>query len=185
MASLTTAASLHAAAVPRVTASEVRTVSMDDVPANRRRGGDIRTLLSPATVGSASGFLGTATLLPGEVITEHWHPYSEEFLFCVEGAITLRLDGEERPLVARSGIMIPLGMRHRLANTGEVTALLVFQLAPLAPRPDLGHVDTELPPGGYSPSPATHAAIVAGAAGAAGAGASPAGAEGMNGSGGR
>jgi quercetin dioxygenase-like cupin family protein len=165
MTALTTG--VAAATAPRVAAATIRTVSMDDVPANRRRGGDIRTLLSPATVGATSGFLGTATLLPGEVITEHWHPYSEEFLFCVEGAITLRLDGEERPLTARSGVLIPLGMRHRLANTGEVTAFLVFQLAPLAPRPDLGHVDTELPPGESSPSPATHAthaAVVAGTA---------------------
>ena len=63
----------------------IRTVSIDDVPANRRRGGDIRTILSPATVGATSGFLGTLRLEPGEVVTEHWHPYSEEFLFCVRG----------------------------------------------------------------------------------------------------
>lgn len=125
-------------------ASAVRTVSIDDVPANSRRGGDIRTILSPGTVGSTSGFLGTVTLLPGEVITEHWHPYSEEFLFCVEGEFTVRLDGEHRPLVARSGILIPLGMRHRLSNDGPGTAFGVFQLGPLAPRPDLGHVDTEV-----------------------------------------
>jgi quercetin dioxygenase-like cupin family protein len=166
-----------ALAVPRVAASAVRTVSMDDVPVNRRRGGDIRILLSPATVGATAGFLGTATLLPGEVITEHWHPYSEEFLFCVEGAITLRVDGEERQLATRSGMLIPLGMRHRVANTGEVPAFLVFQLAPLAPRPELGHVDTEFPPGGLSPSPAIHGAVVTGTATPA---ASTAGADGMN-----
>lgn len=124
-------------------ASAIRTVSIDDVPANRRRGGDIRTILSPATVGATSGFLGTLRLAPAEVVTEHWHPYSEEFLFCVEGAITLRLDGQERPLRANEGVLIPIGVRHRLMNDSDAPAFLVFQLGPLAPTPQLGHVDTE------------------------------------------
>lgn len=125
----------------------VVTVSRDDVPANRRRGGDVRTVLSPATTGATSGFLGTATLEPGEVITEHWHPYSEEFLYCVRGEVTLRLSGEHRTLRAEQGVLIPIGVRHRLANESDRTATLVFQLSPLAPRPALGHVDTEPPPG--------------------------------------
>jgi putative monooxygenase len=122
-------------------------ISIHDVPANTRRGGDIRTLLSPATVGSTSGFLGTLTMQPGEVVTEHWHPYSEEFLYCVSGDITARLDGRETALPAEHGVLIPIGMRHRLVNTGNGPAFLVFHLSPLAPRPDLGHVDTEIPAG--------------------------------------
>ncbi|WP_322747966.1 MULTISPECIES: cupin domain-containing protein [unclassified Frankia] len=118
-------------------------VSIHDVPANRRRGGDIRTLLSPATVGAKSGFLGTLTLAPGEIVTEHWHPYSEEFLYCVSGSVTARLDGEHTTLPAEHGLLIPIGMRHRIVNEGGETAFLVFHLSPLAPRPDLGHVDTE------------------------------------------
>jgi putative monooxygenase len=137
---------------PRTAAAAVRLVSDQDVPANRRRGGDIRTLLSPATVGATSGFFGTLTLQPGEVVTEHWHPYSEEFLYCVRGQVTLRLNGEHRTLGANQGVLIPIGMRHRLRNDGPGAAFCVFQLAPLAPRPDLGHVDTEpLPTGPLSP----------------------------------
>ncbi|HEX8345806.1 MAG TPA: cupin domain-containing protein [Actinoplanes sp.] len=135
------------------TESAVRTVSLSDVPANRRRGGDIRTLLSPATVGATSGFLGTLTLRAGEVVTEHWHPYSEEFLFCVRGTIRLRLDGEERDLRAEQGVLIPIGVRHRLMHHGGEDAFLVFQLSPLAPKPHLGHVDTEPLPGRARPEP--------------------------------
>jgi len=118
-------------------------VSRHDVPANRRRGGDIRTLLSPATVGAEAGFLGTLTLEPGEVVTEHWHPYSEEFLYCVRGAITLLVDGEKRQLHADEAVHLPVGVRHRLVNDGPEPAFFVFCLGPLAPRPELGHVDTE------------------------------------------
>lgn len=121
-------------------------VAEQDVPANRRRGGDVRTVLSPATVGATSGFTGTVTLQPGEVVTEHYHPYSEEFLFLVRGRLVIRLDGVESGLAAGTGAFVPIGVRHRLHNPGAEAAYAVFHLSPLAPRPDLGHVDTETLP---------------------------------------
>ena len=45
-----------------------RPIAARDVPADRRRGGELRVLLGPRTVGSTSGFLGVATLGPGERI---------------------------------------------------------------------------------------------------------------------
>jgi putative monooxygenase len=126
-------------------ASDARIVGRADVPPNRRRGGDIRTVLSPATTAATTGFMGTLTMEPGEVVTEHWHPYSEEFLFCVRGTITVRLNGESRTLRADEGVHIPIGVRHRLINESGDTAFAVFSLSPLAPRPELGHVDTEQP----------------------------------------
>ena len=41
--------------------------------------------------------------------------------------------------------MVPVDMRHRFRNVGTTEARLVFHLGPLAPRPELGHVDTEEP----------------------------------------
>jgi len=117
-----------------------------DVPANRRRGGDVRTVLSPATVGSTSGFVGTVTVPPGEVVTEHYHPYSEEFLVVTAGRLTVRLDDVDQVAEAGSGVFIPIGVRHRLHNAGTEPAHAVFSLSPLAPRPELGHVDTEEQP---------------------------------------
>ena len=123
------------------------TVSRADTVPNRRRGGDIRVLLSPASVGATAGFLGTLTLQPGEVVTEHWHPYSEEYLYCATGEVVATLDGEQRRLPAESAVHIPIGVRHRIVNEGPGPASLVFFCGPLAPRPELGHVDTEPPPG--------------------------------------
>ncbi|WP_416332575.1 hypothetical protein [Amycolatopsis echigonensis] len=37
---------------------------------------------------------------------------------------------------------------HRLVNTGDDAAFLVFHLGPLAPRPELGHVGLEGPVAG-------------------------------------
>ena len=113
------------------------------MPADTRRGGDVRTLLSPKTAGSTSGFLGVATIAPGERISEHYHPYSEEFIFVVSGELDAQLDGKSHRLGAREALLIPINVRHRLVNDGEEEAFIVFHLGPLAPRPDAGHVDTE------------------------------------------
>lgn len=118
-------------------------IGLDDVPANRRRGGDLRTLLSPGTVGSTSGFLGVALLQPGERVVEHYHPYSEEFLYVIAGAVAVDLSGQPHELTADHGLLIPREIRHRVRNVGDVEARIVFHLCPLAPRPELGHVDTE------------------------------------------
>ena len=118
-------------------------VSSTAIPADRRRGGEIRVVLGPRTAGSTSGFMGTATLAPGERIAEHLHPYSEEFLFVTAGAIVAELDGVPHSVSTGEGLLVPPHVRHRLVNAGGENALVVFHLGPLAPRPELGHVDTE------------------------------------------
>lgn len=131
----------------------VRCVSAADVAHNRRRGGDIRVLLSPKTVAATSGFMGQLTLEPGEFVSEHYHPYSEEFVYTVRGSLAMRVDGTPVLLGPGDALMVPIGVRHRLENVGDETALVVFHLSPLAPRPELGHVDTEPLPRAAEPQP--------------------------------
>jgi len=118
-------------------------VHVGDAVPNRRRGGDIRVTLSPKTAGSTSGFGGVLYLAAGEFVTEHYHPYSEEFLHVVAGRLEMTLDGEPMELGPGDSLMVPIGVRHRLVNIGAERAHVVFHLSPLAPRPELGHVDTE------------------------------------------
>jgi putative monooxygenase len=118
-------------------------VDLSEVEPNTRRGGDLRAMLTPATVGSTSGFMGVALIKPGDRIAEHYHPYSEEFVYVVCGHLEVDLDGEAQALQPEQGLMIPVGMRHRFRNVGNVEARMVFHLGPLAPTPPLGHVDTE------------------------------------------
>lgn len=120
-----------------------RIVAVDDIAPNRRRGGDLRAMLTPSTVGSTSGFMGLAIVQPGDRIAEHYHPYSEEFVYVVDGTFEVDLDGEPHPLLTDHGLLIPRNVRHRFRNVGEGEARIVFHLGPLAPRPELGHVDTE------------------------------------------
>ncbi|WP_016905306.1 cupin domain-containing protein [Streptomyces xiaopingdaonensis] len=118
-------------------------VGIDDVAANHRRGGETRAVLTPTTTGATSGFMGVARLAEGECIAEHYHPYSEEFLLLIEGELTVDIDGSPVVLAAGQGMCIPKHVRHRLRNTGAARAFAVFHLAPLAPTPPEGHVDTE------------------------------------------
>jgi putative monooxygenase len=136
-----------------VTSHRSLKVAADEVAANRRRGGDLRVTLSPKTVGSKSGFGGVLRLTPGEFVTEHYHPYSEEFLHVISGELEVALDGEPVPLVAGDSLLVPIGVRHRLVNVGAGEAHAVFHLSPLAPRPELGHVDTEGLPNAAAPHP--------------------------------
>ncbi len=135
--------------------TEFPILAADDVSPDTRRGGDIRTLLSPRSVGSTSGFTGVATIGPGERIAEHYHPYSEEFLYVVSGELRVELDDTPHAVRGGAGVMIPPNVRHRFVNSGKTDAFLVFHLGPLAPRPDLGHVDTESDggPGTVTPAP--------------------------------
>jgi putative monooxygenase len=135
--------------VPETTQQTAATVVAESaVAANRKRGGDIRVVLSPRTVESTSGFMGTLTLKPDEYVSEHYHPYSEEFIFVVRGRLTARIaGGEPFPVAAGEGFMVPEQARHRVWNEGDEDVYAIFHLSPLAPRPDLGHVDTEPLPG--------------------------------------
>ncbi|MFD0691998.1 cupin domain-containing protein [Actinomadura fibrosa] len=129
-------------------------VAIDDVAVNRRRGGEIRVLLSPKTAGATSGFFGVLTLGAGEFVAEHYHPYSEEFVYVSEGELLVLLDGsQEIVLRTGEGLMVPIGMRHRVTNRAGTRAVAVFHLSPLAPRPELGHVDTEQVPAAVEPHP--------------------------------
>jgi len=128
-----------------VTTAITRTVKVaaDEVEANTKRGGDIRVTLSPKTVACTSGFGGVMTLDPADYITEHYHPFSEEFLHVISGTLEMTLDGERIELGAGDSLLVPIGVRHRLLNIGDATDTCAFHLSPLAPRPELGHVDTE------------------------------------------
>ena len=125
-------------------------VCADDVPGDSRHGAAIKALLGPKSVGATSGFMGVATLRPGEVIREHYHPYSEEFLFVARGRLVAKVDGVDKEIGAGDALFIPINVKHRFSNEsgdGE-DAFIVFALSPLAPDPTLGHVSTEPAPEG-------------------------------------
>lgn len=125
------------------TGASAARVALAKVEPSRRQGGSTRALLTPASVGATSGFMGHLELAPGEVVTEHYHPFSDKFLYVIEGSAVVRINGEAVPLESDEALLITRGQRNRIENSGAGVLRAVFHVAPLAPRPDLGHVDTE------------------------------------------
>ena len=121
--------------------------SADEAPADTRRGGDVRTLLSPKTVGSTSGLHGRGhdrAGRPDRASTTTRTPRSSST--CVRGHAHRRARRRAARRCRRGeGLFIPINVRTACATTGDEEALIVFHLGPLAPRPELGHVDTEEP----------------------------------------
>ncbi|WP_051854745.1 cupin domain-containing protein [Streptomyces sp. NRRL B-1347] len=132
-------------------------VATRDVPPSRRQGAEVRILLTPGRAPGAEGFSGTMLLAPGECLSEHYHPYSDEFLYAVSGRIRVRVDGEPIGLEPGDALLIRRGQRHRMDNAGDEEAFLVFHICPLAPSPELGHVDTEPVPEPAAPPPSVAA----------------------------
>lgn len=128
-------------------------VAGDDVEAIRRIGGEVRILLSPRTVDSTAGFMATVSLQPQEFVAEQYNPYSDKFIYLISGSVTVRVDGEEVKLARNEAVMVRRGQRHRIENNAVGPAFLVFHLCPLAPRPELGHVDVEDLPNPEAPGP--------------------------------
>jgi putative monooxygenase len=128
-------------------------VAGDDVVVVRRLGGEVRILLSPNTVDATDGFMGTITLGPGEYLAEHYNPYSDKFCYVVRGSVAVRIDGTETTLDSDEALMVRRGQRHRFENRTTEPALIVFHICPLAPRPELGHVETEELPNPEAPPP--------------------------------
>jgi putative monooxygenase len=87
--------------------------------------------------------MGHLELAPGEFVTEHYHPFSDKFLYVIEGSAVVRVNGEAVPLESDEALLITRGQRNRIENPGTCAMKAVFHVAPLAPRPELGHVDTE------------------------------------------
>lgn len=108
-----------------------------------RAGGQTRVLISPANAAATDAFLVDFRLPPGDRMTEHYHPYTDEHLTVVRGELTAILDGTATSCREGESLFIRRGCRHAFENRTHCEAWVIAALAPLAPDPTLGHVETE------------------------------------------
>lgn len=118
-------------------------VAIDEITPLPDRGGSLRIVLSPRNGGAEAGLMVVAEVEPGEWIREHYHPYSEEMVLIETGRMELTVDEEKHVVEAGNAFAIPRGARHRMTNIGKQPLRAVLAMGPLAPEPELGHVDTE------------------------------------------
>jgi putative monooxygenase len=137
--------------------SNSRKVAMADVSPSTRMGGKDWALLTPGSVGSTSGFLGTMSFAPGEFVTLHLHAYSDEAIYVTRGTLDVQIDGVNHSVGENEAVFVPRGAHHRFENNGDSEVFAVYHIGPLAPSPHLGHQDLE-----PVPSPADRPPAVGG-----------------------
>ncbi len=93
-------------------------------------GSQIRELAHPSWTAARNQSLAEATVPAGETTVAHHHPRSEELYFFTHGADTMRLGGQEGPVVAGDCIVIPPGVEHQLHNPGPEPLRLLCCCAP-------------------------------------------------------
>ncbi|MGP4046387.1 cupin domain-containing protein [Streptomyces sp. 2A115] len=120
-----------------------RVVDMADVVSSARLGGSDWALLTPKSVGATSGFMGVMALEPGEYVSKHAHPFSDEFICVTEGVLEVEVEGVEHRVSPGEAVFIERGEAHRFRNDGDARMFAVYHISPLAPSPDQGHVDLE------------------------------------------
>ncbi|GAA4321183.1 cupin domain-containing protein [Actinomadura luteofluorescens] len=122
-------------------ALEAVKVGAREVEPNHRLGGSIRMLLSPGTARTTAGLMALLELQPGERVSEHYHPYTDEHVYVSDGRLVLAVNGVEQVVDAREAVLIRRGARHGYENRSDRPATAVLFLGPLAPSPDMGHVE--------------------------------------------
>lgn len=87
--------------------------------------GEITWLDSAELTGSETLTVGIVTIHPGMSNPEHYHPNCDETLLLLEGELVHTIGDESFTLGPGDLIHIPIGVRHRAKNTGDVPAKMV------------------------------------------------------------
>jgi len=93
-------------------------------------GSEIRPLIDRTTSPINQCSLAEEVLPPGASVTPHHHEVIEEIYYVVEGDGVMRIDDEEREVVAGDAIYIPRFARHTLTNTGNGPMKILLACGP-------------------------------------------------------
>ena len=68
------------------------------------------------------------TVLPGKRLSYQRHARREEHWLIVHGAGRVTLEGEEAEVVSGTAVDVPVGVAHRIANTGTTEPLVFIEV---------------------------------------------------------
>ncbi|MCA1177295.1 MULTISPECIES: cupin domain-containing protein [unclassified Pantoea] len=76
---------------------------------------------------------------PGTRETRHFHSFSRQFFFVLQGVLTMELEGEKHDIEAQHGLEIAPGARHQARNDSatSVEFLVISHPTPRGDRTDL------------------------------------------------
>jgi mannose-6-phosphate isomerase-like protein (cupin superfamily) len=76
-----------------------------------------------------------ATIPPGQSTAEHFHPLSEEIVYCVSGEGMAKAGEETGWFTANHQLFIPPGVLHRFTSTGSDPLIIFVVYSPPAEVP--------------------------------------------------
>lgn len=120
-------------------------VPVTDAKPMHRQGGEFRFAITPLTTATTGGLMGQLTLEVDEHLIEHYHPFTDEYLFVVTGQLIATVEGDRVAVPPGCCLFIQRGAHHQFENGATEQTRVVVALSPLAPRPELGHVDCAEP----------------------------------------
>ena len=104
-------------------------------PFTTKDGSTIRSILDRTNAPVQNQSLAEATIPVGQPTERHYHKLSEEFYFILEGAGTMEIDGEIRPVSPGDAILIPPIAWHQITATERLRLLCCC-------APPYSHADT-------------------------------------------
>lgn len=94
-------------------------ISRNEVePFTTKDSAEIRGILAPTNSSIVQQSLAEATLAPGMVTEEHFHPKAEEIYYVLDGRGRMQVEDEARDVRPGDGIAILPGKRHIIWNIG-------------------------------------------------------------------
>jgi putative monooxygenase len=78
-----------------------------------------------ASFGSSTILFSKGVTAPGSIGPPHFHPETEEFMYCLEGELMAMYNGEEFTLHAGDMLLAEPGAHHAIFNASNKTATLI------------------------------------------------------------
>ena len=93
------------------------------VPFTTKDGSTIRSILDRTNAPVKNQSLAEATVPAGTSTQRHYHWFSEEFYFILEGTGSMEIDGEFREVTPGDAILIPSGAWHTIRAAEKLRLL--------------------------------------------------------------
>ena len=87
-------------------------------PFTTKDGSTIREILAYRNSKTEKQSLAEATLPPGMQTQAHFHPQTEEIYYLLTGTGLMAVEDQQREVGPGDGILIPVGAKHQIRNTG-------------------------------------------------------------------
>ena len=110
----------------------VKVLRLDEIQTKEVLGGPLKIVFNPETAGTKHLRFSVGHFSPGQGLTGHIHPESEEVYYVIEGRGTVYIGKEkaETEVNTDTAVYVPPGTIHSIRNTSNRKLIVAFMVAP-------------------------------------------------------